>query len=146
MSDTAVLCPKYAWLVLTLIGIIDLARGVIHTFFVEFAATNIAGLNLSVVTQDQLFLLALFGVSNYMTGAIFLLIAFRARHLVPIMLLFVLGLFMLPTIILMAVLQPTAPLSGGGLIGPAYLLLCGITIIVLTVRDRTFLIRSLRGG
>lgn len=146
MSDTALQCPKYVWLVLTIIGLIDLVRGVIHTFFVEFAATNIAGLNLTVATQDQLFLLALFGVSNYMTGVIFLLIAFRAKHLVPIMLLFVLGLFILPTITLMAVLQPTAPLSGGGLIGPAYLLLCGITLIVLVIRDRPFLISSIRGG
>lgn len=96
-----------------MIGLIDLVRGVMHTFFVEYAATAIAGLNLSVATQDQLFLLALFGICNYMTGAIFLLIAFRTRHLVPAMLMFVIGLFILPTIIIKAVLQPTAPLRRG---------------------------------
>ena len=57
-------CPKYLWVVLLLIGLMNLFQGGLHTFLVEFAATNIAGLDLSLVRDKLLNLMNAFGWSN----------------------------------------------------------------------------------
>ena len=75
--------PAFAWIVLAALGCIDLLRGFMHTFVVEYSAINIAGLNLKHAAQDQLMLLGVFGISNWLTGVLFLAIAFKARPLVP---------------------------------------------------------------
>ncbi|HEY4313129.1 MAG TPA: hypothetical protein VGN12_26990 [Pirellulales bacterium] len=62
---------------------IDLVRGVLHTFFVQHSAVDIAGLDLAHSGQDQLLLLGAFGISNFLTGALFLAVAWKARSLVP---------------------------------------------------------------
>ncbi|MHA2294392.1 MAG: hypothetical protein ACXAEU_08270 [Candidatus Hodarchaeales archaeon] len=93
-------CPKFAWIILVSLGFLDLFRGFIHTFLLEFAAMNIAGLNLTVVRDDQLMLLGVFGISNYVTGVMMILIGLKARKLV------------LPVLILI----PTAYFLGSGLI------------------------------
>ncbi|MEO8205286.1 MAG: hypothetical protein ABI615_03840 [Chthoniobacterales bacterium] len=75
--------PAFAWIILAGLGVVDFVRGFMHTFLVHYSASNIAGLDLTHSAQNQMFLLGIFGISNYLTGAIFLVIAFRARHLVP---------------------------------------------------------------
>jgi uncharacterized membrane protein (GlpM family) len=53
-----------------------------HTVVLEYAALNIAGLDLASSTAiEQLRLLGTFGISNWITGALFILIALKAKHL-----------------------------------------------------------------
>jgi hypothetical protein len=56
-------------------------RGVLHTFFVNWAVRTFAKLDLSVARQDQLTLLGAFGISNLLTGVIFILISIEAAPL-----------------------------------------------------------------
>lgn len=67
--------------VLLVLGLIDLLRGVLHTFFVHWAARTFAQLDLSVAGQDQLALLGAFGISNLLTGLIYILISRKAGGL-----------------------------------------------------------------
>jgi len=73
--------------VLFVLGLIDLVRGLPHTFLVNWAARTFAKLDLSVARQDQLTLLGTFGISNFLTGAVFLLISSMAPSLSPYVLL-----------------------------------------------------------
>src|SRR5262249_3702172 len=81
--DPGVHTPTFARIILACLGLVDLVRGVLHTFFVEHSAVEIAGLNLAHSGQDQLLLLGAFGISNFLTGAIFIAVALKARQLVP---------------------------------------------------------------
>jgi hypothetical protein len=67
--------------VLLVLGVIDLMRGLLHTFFVDRVATRLARLNLASARQDQLTLLGAFGISNLLTGALFLLVGWMAPQL-----------------------------------------------------------------
>lgn len=73
--------------VLFFIGLYDIVRGIAHTFLLPWSAVTFAKLDLAA-TGDQIFLLGLFGVSNFLTGFLFLLISRKARELSP----YVLGL------------------------------------------------------
>ena len=70
---------KIVWMTLLVLGCVDLVRGFMHTVMLEYAAANIAG----VSGGDALFLLRAFGISNYLTGALFILIALKAKELAP---------------------------------------------------------------
>ncbi|MPM57051.1 hypothetical protein SDC9_103869 [bioreactor metagenome] len=78
--------PAQALLVL---GLVDLLRGFMHTFNIHWAAVNIAGLNLSVAGNDQLFLLGTFGISNFLTGFLFIYLSQRARQTAPYVLIII---------------------------------------------------------
>jgi hypothetical protein len=67
--------------VLFILGLVDLLRGVLHTFFANWAVRTFAKLDLSVARQDQLTLLGAFGISNLLTGVIFILISIEAAPL-----------------------------------------------------------------
>ena len=75
-------CPKFGWIIMFILGCLDLVRGFIHTVLLEFAAENIMGLDLSVARDDQLLLLGTFGISNYLTGIMLILIAMKSRKIV----------------------------------------------------------------
>ena len=64
--------------VLLVLGVVDLVRGIMHTFVLTWAADNIARIE---PNPDALMLLGVFGNSNLLTGALFLLVAFRAREI-----------------------------------------------------------------
>ncbi|MFN2285602.1 MAG: hypothetical protein ACK2UQ_14385 [Anaerolineae bacterium] len=70
---------KIVWITLLVLGCVDLFRGFMHTVMLEYAAANIAG----VTDVDAIFLLRTFGISNYLTGALFILIALQAKQLAP---------------------------------------------------------------
>lgn len=72
--------------VLLFLGLVDLLRGFMHTFNLTWSATNIAKLNLTTAPMDQLFLLGVFGISNWLTGFIYILISRKARELSPFIL------------------------------------------------------------
>ena len=58
-----------------------------HTILLEYAALNIAGLDLSTsLAGDLLRLLGTFGISNYVTGIMLILIGWKARPLALTML------------------------------------------------------------
>ncbi len=67
--------------VLFILGLVDLLRGTLHTFFVDWAVRTFAHLDLSVARGDQLMLLGAFGISNLLTGFIYILISRKAKHL-----------------------------------------------------------------
>lgn len=69
--------------ILLFLGFVDLVRGFLHTFSVNWSATTFAGLNLSVSPSDQLVLLGAFGISNLLTGFIYILISRKAKKLSP---------------------------------------------------------------
>lgn len=66
---------------LFILGLVDLVRGAAHTFFIHWANDTFAHLDLSTNGQDQLLLLSAFGISNWLTGMLYIVIALRARAL-----------------------------------------------------------------
>ncbi len=84
--------------ILLLLGCVDLLRGFMHTFVLTWSATNFAQLDLTTASSDQLFLLGIFGISNWLTGMLYILISRKARELSPYVLIiipaaYLIGLF-----------------------------------------------------
>jgi len=77
--------------VLFFLGLVDLLRGVLHTYFVYWANETFAHLNLAVNGQDQLMLLSVFGISNLLTGSIYILISIKAKELARLILILILS-------------------------------------------------------
>jgi len=79
--------PRFVSVVAIVLGCFDLVRGFLHTILLDFAATNIAGLDLSTQQAgDLLQLMGSFGISNYLTGIMLILIGWKARPLALAML------------------------------------------------------------
>lgn len=70
-----------AAIVLFALGCMDLFRGLAHTYMIHWANDTFAHLDLSVNGNDQLMLLGAFGISNWLTGMLFILIAIKAQAL-----------------------------------------------------------------
>ena len=75
--------------VLFLIGGLDVLRGFMHTFLLTWSATNVAKLNMAIESSDQVFLLGVFGISNFLTGFIYFLVSKKARELSPYVLIII---------------------------------------------------------
>jgi hypothetical protein len=75
--------------VLFFIGVLDVIRGFMHTFLLTWSATNIAKLDMTTGSSDQVFLLGVFGISNLLTGFIYFLISRKARELSPYVLIMI---------------------------------------------------------
>jgi hypothetical protein len=75
--------------VLFFIGGLDVLRGFMHTFLLTWSATNIAKLDMTTGSGDQVFLLGVFGISNFLTGFIYFLISRKARELSPYVLIII---------------------------------------------------------
>jgi hypothetical protein len=133
--------PKFVSVVAIVLGSLDIVRGFIHTVLLEFAATNIAGLDLTTSQAgDLLQLMATFGISNYLTGTMLILLAWKARPLALIML----GIIPLAYIIGAVTLRihsvgyaPSQAAWGGLPMMTGYLLISIITFIAGTIRSRT---------
>ncbi len=72
---------RIAAMVLFALGCMDLFRGLAHTFMIHWANDTFAHMDLSVNGNDQLMLMGAFGISNWLTGMLFILIALKARSL-----------------------------------------------------------------
>ena len=59
-----------------------------------------------------MFLLGIFGISNYLTGIMLILIGLKARELIPIILLAIPVAYLLGTLLISTVVNPTAQLGG----------------------------------
>ncbi len=125
--------PKFVWVVLIVLGVIDLVRGFMHTVALEYAALNIAGLDLTTSTAaDQLRLLGTFGISNWITGVTFILIGLKAKQIS----LHIMGLIPVAYVLSMIAIrvnssgytETTADWDGIYMMIP-YLLVSGITFI-----------------
>ena len=81
--------------VLFALGIYDLIRGFMHTFVLRWSGTNIAGFNADTTPIDQYFMLGTFGISNFLTGFIYLLISRRSPELSPYVLALIPGAYLL---------------------------------------------------
>ena len=67
--------------ILLILGGVDLLRGFLHTYAIVWAANTFAKLDLSVARNDQLVLLGAFGISNFLTGMLYILISRKAPQL-----------------------------------------------------------------
>ncbi|MCG8652213.1 MAG: hypothetical protein MI861_20405, partial [Pirellulales bacterium] len=72
--------------VLVLLGLVDLTRGFVHTFHIHHAANHLAQID---PHPDAMVLMAAFGISNFLTGVLFILIALSARKIAPVVLLLI---------------------------------------------------------
>lgn len=81
--------------VLFLVGAYDLLRGFMHTFLLKWSAVHFAGFDMATVSEDQVFLLGVFGISNFLTGSIYLLISQKAKHIAPHVLVLIPAVYLL---------------------------------------------------
>lgn len=116
--------------VLFILGILDLIRGVMHTFLLRWAGVHIAGFDPVTTPSDQFFMLGAFGISNFLTGFLYLLISRRARALSPYVLAIIPATYLLGMIgIGIANVNPQA-VFGGKYFMMVYLALCVATVAV----------------
>ena len=73
--------PRLTARVLFGLGLYDLIRGVMHTLLLRWSGLHIAGFPAESTPIDQFFMLGAFGISNLLTGCLFLLISRRAPEL-----------------------------------------------------------------
>lgn len=139
MSDNNVQTPTFAWVVLLIIGLYDLVRGFMHTVMVKYAAANFAMLNLTTAANDQMFLLGVFGISNYLTGVMLIIIALKARQIVTAILAVIPIVYIVGTLILTSNVKPISAFNGQYIMN-VYFAVCIITAIasfvVMQVRKR----------
>jgi hypothetical protein len=115
--------------VLFILGLVDLLRGVLHTFFIHWANDKFAHLNLSANGQDQLMLLSAFGISNLLTGSIYILISMKAKELARPALILILGSYFIGWLgIQYAGVTPNADFLGRYFMA-GYFLLCLLTLV-----------------
>lgn len=87
MKNHETFIPKFVSIVAVALGCLDLLRGFMHTILLEYAATNIAGLDLATsAAADLLRLMGSFGISNFITGALLIILGLKARPLALAML------------------------------------------------------------
>lgn len=77
---------KIAVVTLTLVAFLDLFRGFMHTFNIWYASENIAHMT---QTPDTMFLMNTFGISNLLTGGIYLLVVKKSKELAPYLLIII---------------------------------------------------------
>ena len=70
-----------AWVLVALMGALNIFRGTVHTFLPDGGAGVIAGFDLTHARQTILFLFAVMGVQQLSLGVVDLIIAFRVRSL-----------------------------------------------------------------
>lgn len=138
MDINDIQCPKFAWIIMIGLGCFDLIRGFIHTVLLEFAATYIFVIDLSGGVDNQMLLLGIFGISNYLTGILFILIGLKARQLVPIMLPIIPAVYLLGTVLISRVSNPTAQLGGGPymLVYFAVCIAASLAILIIKIKHR----------
>lgn len=127
---------KLPAMVLFCIGWIDLFRGVMHTFFLNFSAQYIAQINLHIPGCNQGVLMGMFGVSNYLTAFLYFMIVHKARELSPYILIIIPLTYLLGVILIKGhELRLTEPFLGRyGMYG--YFIVCIMTFFVFLIQKR----------
>ncbi len=83
---------KIAIITLPIIAGVDIIRGFMHTFNIWWASENIAQMS---QTADTMFLMNAFGISNWLTGFIYVIVIKKAKDIVPYILLLIPGAYIL---------------------------------------------------
>jgi hypothetical protein len=117
---------------MTILGCLDLVRGFIHTVLLEYAAENIMGLDLTVARDDQLLLLGTFGISNYLTGIMLILIGLKARNIVQYVFLAITASYFFGAYMISRVASSTARLGGLPMM-MVYIAVCIGTFVAIVV-------------
>lgn len=135
-GDSAARRVQIAAYVLIAIGVVDLIRGFMHTFNIRYAAANIAQVDLgAAMAGDFLVVMSAFGISNYVTGMLAILIAFKAKKLAPLVLAIIPTAYVLGIIgMQMAEVERSAAFNGRYMIF-VYLALCALTALYVYVPD-----------
>ena len=135
--------PRFVSVVAIALGCLDLIRGFMHTLLLDYAATNIAGFDLTTSSAgDLLRQMGAFGISNYLTGAMLILIGWKARFLALTMLGIIpvaYGIGRAGIRINTAAYGPSQADWGGASMMIVYLIVCAITCvtgIIMTQRRR----------
>jgi hypothetical protein len=76
---------KIAYIFFVIIALVSFARSLIHIFLSDGGANVIAGLDLSLGSENIIFAFGLWGVSQVVYALIQLLVAFRYKSLIPLM-------------------------------------------------------------
>ena len=125
--------PMFVSIVTLLLGCYDLLRGVMHTFKLEYSALHIAKLNLTTPeAADLLRLMGVFGISNFITGVMLILLALKARGLALIMLIVIpiaYGIGILEIHVYSAQYAPSHATWGGMTPMLVYLGICVVTFL-----------------
>ncbi len=125
--------PRFVSVVAIALGCIDLMRGFMHTVLLDYAATNIAGFDLSTsIAGDLLQQMGAFGISNYLTGIMLILIGWKARPLALVMLGVIPAAYAIGYAAIKINSAPYAPTQaawGGATPMLVYLVISGITFI-----------------
>jgi len=125
--------PKFVSTAVIVLGCLDILRGFMHTILLDFAATNIAGFDLSTsLAGDLLQQMGAFGISNYLTGIMLILIGWKARPLALIMLGVIPAAYVIGVIGIKVNSAPYAPSQaawGGTTFMLVYLTVCVIMFI-----------------
>ena len=77
---------KINTIILGVIALFDIIRGYMHTFNINYASANIAKID---PHPDAMYLLGVFGMSNFLTAFIYLIIIWKAKHITPYILLII---------------------------------------------------------
>ena len=118
------------------LGLYDLLRGFMHTYVLHWSAVNIAGFNVDTMPVDQFFMLGTFGISNFLTGFIYLLISKRAPQLSPYILGLIPGSYLLGLIgIWSNGIYGTSQYAGQYLLY-IYLGICIATLAIFLVKEK----------
>ena len=117
---------------MTILGCLDLVRGFMHTVLLEYAAENIMGLDLVVARDDQLLLLGTFGVSNYLTGIMLILVAMKARNIVQYVFLAIPVSYIWGGFLINRVASSTARLGGLPMM-QVYIAVCIATFVAIQI-------------
>ncbi|MBY8996276.1 MAG: hypothetical protein KGD60_00995 [Candidatus Thorarchaeota archaeon] len=103
-----------------------------HTVLLEYAAQNIMGLDLAVARDDQLLLLGTFGISNYLTGMMLILVGMKARNIVQYVFLAIPVSYLFGGFLISRVASSTARLGGLSMM-IAYIALCIGTFVAVLI-------------
>ena len=142
--------PKFVSIVAIALGCLDLVRGFMHTILLEYAALNIAGFDLSTsLAGDLLQMMGAFGISNYLTGFILIMIGWKARSLALAMLGFIPVAYIIGAVGIRTNSAPYASSQadwGGAPMMMVYLIVCAVTfiagIITMQIRKKKMLATS----
>jgi hypothetical protein len=107
-----------------------------HTFLLTWSATNIAKLDMTAGSGDQVFLLGVFGITNFLTGFIYFLISRKARSLSPYVLIIIPLTYLLGLIGIGSTGVHRQAAFEGRYFMLVYLGICVITFIVFLIQQR----------
>ncbi len=77
---------RIAVITLFVIAGVDIIRGYMHTFNIWWASENIAQMS---QTADTMHLMITFGITNFLTGFIYILVGLKAKEIAPYVLLLI---------------------------------------------------------